>query len=141
MQARVQAAKLPAPDGFLVQEQVKGGLEMILGFLRDPQLGPAILLGMGGIAAELVGDTALRLLPIDRAQAEAMIAELKTSALLTGYRGAPKRDVAALVAAILAFAGMAETLGDTLREAEINPLFVLVEGQGVRAADGLVVLA
>ena len=140
MRARVLAAGLAAPDGFLVQERITGGVEMILGFSRDPQLGPAVLLGMGGLAAELVGDTALRLLPITRGDAEAMIGELKTAPLLTGYRGAPKCDVAALTDAILAFAGMAEALGDRLIEAEINPLFVLVEGAGVRAADGLVVL-
>ena len=70
-----------------------------------------------------------------------MVAELKAARLLAGYRGAPAHDVAALVEAILAFAAMAETLGDRLVEAEINPLFVLPEGQGVRAADGLVVLA
>ena len=140
MSARVKTAGLSNPDGFLVQSQVTGGLEMILGFLRDPQLGPAVLLGMGGIAAELVGDTSVRMLPISRADAAAMIAELKTSGLLSGYRGAAKRDVPALVDAILAFAGMAEALGDGLLEAEVNPLFVLPDGQGVLAADGLVVL-
>ncbi|MGE3710185.1 MAG: acetate--CoA ligase family protein [Hyphomicrobiaceae bacterium] len=128
------------PEGLLVQEQVEGGLEMILGLVRDASLGPAIMLGMGGVAAELVGDTALRLLPLQRADAEAMIAELNTGALLTGYRGAPKRDVEALIEAILAFARMAETLGERLAEAEINPLFVLPFGKGVLAADGLAVL-
>ena len=141
MQARVLGAGLAAPDGFLVQELVTGGVEMILGLVRDPQLGPAILLGMGGVAAELVGDTSLRLLPLTRADAVDMIAELKTARLLDGYRGAPRRDVAALIDAVLAFADMAETLGERLLEAEINPLFVLSHGAGVRAADGLAVVA
>jgi acyl-CoA synthetase (NDP forming) len=130
----------PPPDGFVVQEMIEDGIEVILGFTRDPQLGPAVLVGMGGLAAELIGDTSVRLLPIGHADAEAMIGELKTAALLTGYRGTRKRDVAALADAIVAFSRMAETLGGRLVEAEINPLFVLAEGQGVRAADGLALL-
>jgi acyl-CoA synthetase (NDP forming) len=140
MLARVRAAAGIEPDGLLVQEMVSGGLEMILGLVRDPQLGPAILVGMGGTAAELVGDTAVRLLPLVRGDAQAMIAELRTASMLDGYRGAPPRDVPALTAAIEAFAHMSDTLGDRLLEAEINPLFVLPAGQGVKAADGLAVL-
>jgi len=68
------------------------------------------------------------------------VRELKTRALLEGYRGAPRADIPALVDAILAFAHMAEELGDKLAEAEINPLFVLPEGQGVKAADGVAIL-
>ena len=69
-----------------------------------------------------------------------MVDELKSGALLKGFRGRPRGDLDALASAILAFSGMVVTLGDRLVEAEINPLFVLPEGQGVRAADGLVVL-
>ncbi|ONG44677.1 6-carboxyhexanoate--CoA ligase [Pseudoroseomonas deserti] len=140
MLRRLQAAGAPAPEGFLVQERIRGGVEMILGFHRDPQLGPVILLGSGGVAAELFQDTALRLLPITRDDAEAMVGTLRAARLLRGYRGAPPADVPALVEAILAFAAMAEAAGPRLLEAEINPLFVLPEGQGVRAADGLAVL-
>ncbi len=140
MLARLRAADAPAPEGFLVQERVRGGIEMILGFHRDPQLGPVLLVGAGGVAAELFQDTALRLLPIARADAEAMLEELKAIRLLRGWRGAPPADMAALVDAIMAFARMAATAGDRLIEAEINPLFVLPEGQGVRAVDGLAVL-
>ena len=70
-----------------------------------------------------------------------MVAELHGRRLLEGFRGAPPADIPALVEAVLAFAGMAEALGSRLREAEINPLFVLPRGQGVRAADGVAVLA
>ncbi len=140
MLARVRVATGIEPDGLLVQEMVSGGLEMILGLVRDAQLGPAILLGMGGVTAELTGDTAVRLLPITRADAEAMVADLKTAKLLTGYRGSPPRDVPALIDAILSFATLAARLDDCLVEAEINPLFVMPEGQGVKAADGLAVL-
>jgi acyl-CoA synthetase (NDP forming) len=120
---------------------VKGGVEMILGFHRDPQIGPVILLGMGGVAAELLQDTSLRLPPLSRSDAEGMIEELRTAPLLKGYRGAPPADVPALVDAILAFSRMAEAAGERLLEAEVNPLFVLREGDGVRAVDGLAVLA
>lgn len=140
MLANLRRASAQPPEGFLVQELVRGGVEMILGFHRDPQLGPAVLLGMGGVGAELFDDTAIRLLPLTRADAEAMIRELKGYRLLTGFRGAPPCDIGALADAVLAFAEMGTALGDRLREAEVNPLFVLRQGEGVRAADGLVVL-
>ncbi|PWS37049.1 6-carboxyhexanoate--CoA ligase [Falsiroseomonas bella] len=141
MLARVAAATGRAPEGLLVQEQLREGVEMILGLQRDPHLGTAILLGMGGVAAELFGDTALRLLPIGRAAAEGMLDELRGAGLLRGYRGRPRADVAALLDAVLAFARMGEALGARLETAEINPLFVLPEGEGVRAADALAILA
>lgn len=130
-----------APEGFLVQEKVTGGVELILGFARDPQLGPAILLGAGGTLAELYDDTAIRLLPIARADAAAMLKQLKISALLRGYRGRPSGDIEALIDAVLNFAALCGALGDRLADAEINPLFVLPAGQGVKAADGVVVFA
>jgi hypothetical protein len=132
------------PRRFLVQEMVGGGTELILGMHRDP-LGTAILLGMGGITAELFKDTTMRLLPLQgglsREDALSMAHELKTWPLLDGFRGRPKADVEALVDAIVAFSDMAARLGERLLEAEINPVFVLPQGQGVRAADGVVVLA
>ncbi|MGJ7505866.1 acetate--CoA ligase family protein [Variovorax sp. GT1P44] len=131
------------PARFLVQEMVSGGTELILGMHRDA-LGTAILLGMGGVTAELFKDTAIRLLPAEgglgRDEALAMARELKTWPLLDGFRGRPKADVEALVDAIVAFSCMAAQLGDHLVEAEINPIFVLRQGAGVRAADGVVVL-
>ena len=117
MLERLKAARAPAPEGFLVQERIRGGVEMILGFHRDPQLGPVILLGSGGVAAELIQDTTLRLLPIARADAEAMVEELKAARLLRGYRGAAVADVPALVDAVMAFAAMAGAAGDRLLEA------------------------
>ena len=140
MAERLAAQKLPEPEGFLVQAMLRGGLEMILGLRCDPQLGPLILLGAGGVQAELAGDSTLRLLPLREGDARAMIDDLRVKTLLDGYRGAPAHDVDALVQAIEALSRMGETLGERLIEAEINPLFVMLDGHGVAAADGLVVL-
>jgi acyl-CoA synthetase (NDP forming) len=130
-------------ERFLVQEMIPGGVEIILGMHRDP-LGTAILLGMGGVTAELLKDTTMRLLPpdggLDLVEARAMMRDLVTWPLLDGFRGRPKCDVEALAATIVAFSRMVAQLGDRLAEAEINPVFVLPAGQGVKAADGLVVL-
>jgi acetate---CoA ligase (ADP-forming) len=148
MAADVEARAGVRPQRFLVQEMVGGGTELILGMHRDP-LGTAILLGMGGVTAELFKDTTMRLLPADvnglrglsRSEALSMAQDLKTWPLLDGFRGRPKADVDALIDAIVAFSRMAAQLGERLVEAEINPVFVLPRGQGVRAADGVVVLA
>ena len=144
MTAAVSAGAGITPTRFLVQEMVTGGTEVILGMHRDA-LGTAILLGMGGVTAELLKDTTMRLLPptggLTRQDALDMAQELKTWPLLNGYRGREKADVDALVNAIVAFSQMVAALGDRLLEAEINPLFVLKSGEGVRAADGIAVLA
>lgn len=129
------------PESFLVQEMVVGGQELILGFHRDPQLGPALLLGMGGVTAELFQDTTLRLLPVNREQARQMLCELRTFPLLDGFRGRPKADLDAAIECIVAFSDMAMQLGDRLVEAEINPLLVRPAGRGVVALDGLTVIA
>jgi acetate---CoA ligase (ADP-forming) len=143
MNAEVTAKSGKTPDRFLVQEMVVGGAELILGMHRDP-LGVAILLGMGGVTAELFKDTTMRLLPpgavLSKAEALSMMRELTTWPLLDGFRGRPKADVEALAEAIVAFSRMVAQLGDRLIEAEINPVFVLPAGRGVRAADGVVVL-
>ncbi|PIT80781.1 acetate--CoA ligase family protein [Limnohabitans sp. JirII-31] len=143
MTTQVHARTGKIPDGFLVQEMVAGGTELILGMHRDA-LGTAILLGMGGVTAELFKDTSIRLLPaqcgLSREDALSMAKELKTWPLLDGFRGRPKADVDALVDAMVAFSQMVAQLGDQLAEAEINPVFVLPQGQGVKAADGVVVL-
>ncbi|MEJ8823661.1 acetate--CoA ligase family protein [Variovorax humicola] len=144
MASEVEAKTGERPQRFLVQEMVSGGTELILGVHHDV-LGTAILLGMGGVTAELFKDTTMRLLPseggLSPEEALGMAQDLKTWPLLNGFRGRPKADVEALVGTIVAFSEMAAQLGDRLVEAEINPIFVLPKGQGVRAADGVVVLA
>ncbi len=144
MTKEVQSNTGKLPEGFLVQEMVSGGTELILGMHRD-SLGTAILLGMGGVTAELFKDTTMRLLPAEGGlspeDALSMAKDLKTWPLLDGFRGRPKADVDALVKAVVAFSQMAAKLGDRLVEAEINPVFVLPQGHGVKAADGVVVLS
>jgi acyl-CoA synthetase (NDP forming) len=143
MRAIVAARAGERIERFIVQEMVAGGLELILGLRRDT-LGTAILLGLGGVTAELYADSALMMLapsaPLSRQAAATLPRKLKAWPLLDGYRGKPKADVEALIEAIVAFSRMATELGDRLIEAEINPLFVLPAGQGVKAADGLAVL-
>ena len=142
LRARLAATGMPARQ-FVVQEMV-AGVEMLLGLQRDPQLGLVLLLGMGGVDAELLDDTRLYLLPTSRSmthvEARALIAGLRMLPLLTGWRNQPRADLAALADAIVAFAKLGAALGPRLVTAEINPLFVLPEGQGVRAADGVLVL-
>ena len=144
MQSAVRAGTGSMPTRFLVQEMVTGGTEVMIGMHRDA-LGTAILLGMGGVTAELFQDTTMRLLPpaggLSKAEALSMARELKTWPLLDGYRGRVPSDVDALVRAIVAFSQMVAKLGDRLLEAEINPLFVLPKGEGVRAADAIAVFA
>ena len=132
------------PTQFLVQQMVNGGTEWILGMHRDA-LGTAILLGMGGITAELFKDTTMCMLPpsggLTRSQALQMAQSLKTWPLLNGYRGAEPADVEALIDVVVVFSNMVAELGDRLQEAEINPVFVLPQGKGAVCADGVVVLA
>ena len=140
----VQARLGRRPSRFLVQEHLGTGTEVILGLRRDA-LGTAVLLGMGGVAAELFDDTTLRLLPpgsgLGHDEALGMARELRAWPLLDGYRGREPADVQALAQAVVAFSRMAAQLGEALVEAEINPLFVLPRGGGVRAADGVAILS
>lgn len=145
MRATVKLRAGIDPDGFLVQEMVPpGALELILGYSRDP-LGAVLLIGIGGVTAELMKDTVLRLLPpgcaMTRDDAVSALRELRSWPLLDGYRGRPKLDVEALAAAIVDFSVMVAQLGDRLIEAEINPIFVRPQGAGVKAADAVAVLA
>ena len=123
--------------GVLIEEMCSG-IEMILGMVRDPALGPTILLGSGGTAAELLGDTALALPPLETDEARELIGHLRLAPLLNGARGAAPKDVDALAAAIVAFSRFVLDQGSDLIEAEINPLVVLEPGLGVLALDALV---
>lgn len=125
-------------DGVLVQEMVAGGTEVILGMNNDPLFGPAIMFGLGGIFAEVLKDVTFRLVPLTPSEAFEMIREIRAFKVLDGARGRPKADVAALAEAILRLSALAIDLKSEVAELDINPLFVLPEGQGVKAADALI---
>jgi len=124
-------------DGILVQRMEKGLAEVIVGYKHDAQVGPAVLLGIGGVLAEIYKDIAIRLAPVSIAEAERMIDEVKGLAVIRGYRGLPLGDRAALAQAISACSQLAHV--PEVREAEVNPLLVKAEGHGVVAVDGLIV--
>lgn len=124
-------------NGILVQRMERGLAELIMGYKRDPQVGPVVILGIGGVLAEIYRDFALRLAPVSAEEAMKMIEEVKGLAVIRGYRGMPRGDLAALAQAVSAFSQLAG-LPD-VAEAEINPLIVKREGEGVVAVDGLVV--
>ena len=132
-------APLPADFELLVQPMVKGLAEVLLGFKRDADAGAIVMLAVGGIWAEVVRERSIRLAPVDEAQAQEMIAELRALSPLQGLRGQAPGDLAALALAISRFSLAAVlALGDGVIEAEVNPLMVLPEGQGVCAVDALV---
>ena len=122
--------------GFIAEPMAKGVSEAILGYRRDPLVGPVVALGAGGVLAEIYRDVTLRRAPVDRATALDMIAAVKGLAPARGYRNLPKGDLAALADAIVAVSRLAAI--EAVGEAEINPLIVLREGQGVVMADALV---
>lgn len=119
---------------YLVQEMVSG-LEVVLGARDDAQYGPVLVLGLGGIFVEVLGDVALRLLPVDERDVRAMISELRGSAMFAGVRGGAPRDVDALVAAAIAFGDFYLARRTWIEDLEVNPLVVLAAGEGVRAVD------
>jgi acetyltransferase len=119
---------------------VGDGVEVIIGAACDPQLGPVLLFGSGGVMVEVYNDVALRRCPITRAEAQAMIAEVKGARLLQGFRGRPAADLEALEDTLVRVSYLAMHMEGHLAELDINPLMVLPAGQGVKAVDALVVL-
>ncbi len=126
-------------NGILVQRMERGLAEVILGFRRDLQAGPVVVLGIGGILAEIYKDFVLRLAPVGIATARSMVEEVRGLAVIRGYRGLPRGDCEALAQAVVAMSQLADLPGRAVSEAEINPLIVKPEGQGIVAVDGLIV--
>jgi hypothetical protein len=141
--ARTTAEQLLKLTGQILVERMVGGTiaELIVGVARDAVLGPYLMLGSGGVLAELVGDTATLLLPATRAEIAAALKALRVARLLHGYRGAPPGDVEAAIDAILAIQDFAMAHLHTLHELDVNPLMVRGIGQGAVAADVLMRLA
>ncbi len=132
-------APLAKLDGLLVQKMEGRLLELILGYRRDPLVGPTVVLGAGGITAEISPDFSIRLAPVTPEQAHAMIDEVRATRLIRGFRGLPRGDCEALAHAIVRFSQLAAAVGVEVLEAEINPLFI--QADRVIAVDGLIALA
>jgi len=125
---------------FLIEAMVSGTVaEVIVGVKRDEQFGPALVIGSGGILVELVADSVSLLLPTDPEAVRRAILGLSVARLLRGYRGSASADMEALIDAVLAIAAYADANWEVLQELDVNPLMVLGEGQGVVAADALIV--
>lgn len=127
----LSAVKLSSPeakvDGVLVSKMATPGLEVIVGMNRDPQFGPVILFGLGGIMVEIFQDVSLRLLPLTKDEALSMIQEIKGYGLIAGYRGRPAVDEQALADCLLDIARTAESYPEIV-EIDLNPVFAYAEG-------------
>lgn len=131
-----------APDarieGIQVQKMVQGVAELIVGCLRDPELGPVIMVGSGGVFAELIEDVTFRAAPVTASEAKEVLGELKSSRLLRGFRGLPKGDIDAAAEAIAALSAIFPRYSD-VDDIDLNPLIVMPQGEGVLAVDALIV--
>jgi acyl-CoA synthetase (NDP forming) len=135
--SRFPAARI---EGLLAQQMERGLAEVIVGFRRDPEIGPVVVLGMGGVAAELGKSISVRVAPVTMETARDMIADVRELRLLEGYRNLPRGDCEGLASAIRAMSLLAELDSPVVSEAEINPLIVKEDGRGAIAVDGLVIL-
>ena len=132
------AAMTAAKEGFLVQPLLTGGVELVVGVKRDPQVGPVLLVGLGGVLVEIMRDTALALAPVGLAEARRMLEGLKGFKLLQGYRGTPAADLDSVCDAIARVSEFAADHADQIEEIDVNPL--LARPDGAIALDALIVL-
>ncbi len=125
-------------ERFLIEKMVQGVVaEIIVGVARDPQYGPYLIVGAGGILVELLKDSRSILLPVDKEGVVEALEKLKCAPLFQGFRGRPRADLDAAADAILAIASFVEDEASGIAELDVNPLLLLEEGQGVVAADAL----
>jgi acetate---CoA ligase (ADP-forming) len=121
-----------SPSGFVVQQMARRGVEMLVGVVHDPQFGPVVACGAGGVQVELLKDVSVRLTPLSNEDASEMIRELKTYPLLTGFRGSVPCDVTALEDGLLRVSAMVEDLPQ-IAELDCNPF--VVHGTGATILD------
>jgi acyl-CoA synthetase (NDP forming) len=121
-------------EGVLVQEFIPGGHEVLIGMAQDPNFGPLVVFGLGGIYVELLKDVSFRLHPITDVDASEMIRETKSHRLLEGYRNNPKGDIAALELALQQVSALVAVVPE-LMEMDLNPVKVLPPGEGVCVVD------
>jgi acyl-CoA synthetase (NDP forming) len=123
--------------GLLVEPMADDGVELIVGLRRDPSFGPLVVVGLGGVFTEVLDDVAIRLVPVDGPTASAMLAGLRGASLLTGARGRPALDTAAVVDLVVGLSSLAQARPDIV-EVDLNP--VVVSPDGAVAVDALVVV-
>lgn len=138
LESMLQRAEELPREGFLLQEMLSGGVETLVGTIRDAQFGQALVFGAGGTLVELLQDTSLRILPLNAWQVEQMINETRISRLLAGVRGKSAVDRAALVDCMLKLACLAQEQAARLVSLDLNPLIVLPHG--VCAVDARIVV-
>ncbi len=133
-----RAAPDIALDGALVEKMSPKGIELVVGAKRDPGWGTVLLLGLGGIWVEALGD--VQLLPghADEAQIIEAMRKLRSAKLLAGFRGAPPADIEAVAQAVMAIGRLMQTVPE-LTEIDVNPLTVHAKGEGATALDALIV--
>jgi acyl-CoA synthetase (NDP forming) len=127
----------PFIAGVLVQPMISAGLEMVVGSQLDPTFGPLVVVGLGGIMVELLKDSAVELAPVDMRQARAMLARLRGSALLNGFRGAEPVQIERLAAVIVAISELAADMSAEISEIDVNP--IICTPTRTIAVDGLIV--
>jgi succinyl-CoA synthetase beta subunit len=125
-------------EGVLIAPMAPRGIETLLGVQVDPTFGAAVLFGLGGIHAEVLKDTALRLAPIDEQEARRMIAEIRGAPLLLGVRGAAAADICTLARALVALSRFAAANANQIASIDINPFIVWEDGQGAAAVDAFI---
>lgn len=140
----LQSVKQHSPnasiEGILIEEMFQGDkVEMFIGVKEDPQFGPLIVCGLGGIFIEVLKDVAIRRAPIQIQTAEEMLKELKGYPLLQGVRGENRKDISALAEALVKISIFAAQNKGKIQEMDINPVWVLDEGKGIAALDGIIV--
>jgi acetyltransferase len=121
-------------EGVLVQEFIAGGHEVLIGMAQDPNFGPLVVFGLGGVYVELLGDVAFRIHPLTDVDASEMIRETKGYRLLEGYRGQPRGDIQTLEETLLRVSGLITAIPE-LVEMDLNPVKVLPPGEGVCVVD------
>jgi acetyltransferase len=126
--------------GMLVCKQIRGGVELVLGLHRDPEMGLVVMAGAGGVLLELTKDVAFCAPPVSQAKARDMIARTRAGRLLQGYRGGPPLDLEAVADALVALGHLADDLEEIIESVDINPFVALPQGQGGMALDALIVL-
>jgi acyl-CoA synthetase (NDP forming)/GNAT superfamily N-acetyltransferase len=135
-----EAGLSDAMEGVLVQPMLRGGVEVMIGMTHDPQFGPLMAFGLGGIHVEILGDVQFRITPLTEQDAADMVREIKGSRLLDGYRGQPTADKAALEEALLRISRLVEEIPEIV-ELDLNPIFALPTGQGCRVVDARIRLS